>query len=741
MKLVIVESPAKVRTISKYLGEGYRVAASMGHLVDLPKKDLGVDTEKDFEPKYVVSNRKALKSLKDEFKKADVLVIASDPDREGEAIGWHVAQRLEVITPSGKLKDAKKKLERIVFTSITREAVEEAIKNPRIIDFNLVDAQQARRILDRLVGYKLSPLLWKKIQYGLSAGRVQSVTVRLIVDREEEREKFKEEEYWTVLADLLTEKSGESLKKIIRKRDEEKELKLEGIKFELAKVDDKKPKLEREKDAQKVLDDVGGKKWIISSVDKKETKRYPKPPFITSTLQRTAANIFGYGAKKTMSVAQKLYEAGHITYMRTDSLTIVPSALSKIRTFVKSKYGDEYLNPKTIVYKTKSKAAQEAHEAIRPSDVSKDSSSLGLSGDEKKLYDLIRNRAIATQMNPARVENTVLEIKIDKYLFQSKGQRILFDGYLRIYKEQVSENILPEIKLNQELYPKRLIGQQHFTQPPPRYSEASLIKTLEKYGIGRPSTYAPIISTILARKYVIKEGKYFVPTEMGKVVTRLLKKYFEKIVDTGFTSEMEEDLDKIADGKADKTKVLREFYTPFSKDVESGEKKIERDEFTVLGPSKFKCPECGKKMVKKIGKFGVFLSCADFPKCKGMRSLDGKSEEDREKETQKEANSHEFTSKYLPAPKAIDGTLMILKTGRYGKFWAHGDYPKVKEAVPLLLKEKCPLCSEPLVERKGKWGKFFIGCSGYPKCRYIKKTQNSKVSPRGGPAFGGKSQK
>lgn len=727
MKLVIVESPAKVRTISKYLGKGYKVSASMGHLVDLPKKELGV--EKKFEPKYVVSNRKALKKLKDDFKGVDVLVIASDPDREGEAIGWHVAQRLDVITPTGKLK-GQKKLERIVFTSITKDAVEEAIKTPRGIDFNLVDAQQARRILDRLVGYKLSPLLWKKIRYGLSAGRVQSVAVRLVVDREEERDKFKAEEYWSVLADLAKDPCGKEVRKLIMKNEKLKDgnnkgVEYKGIKFELVKIDEKKPKLTKEGDVQKILDYVAPKKWTISNIDKKETKRYPKAPFITSTLQRTCANFFGYPAKKTMGVAQKLYEAGHITYMRTDSLTIVPSELSKIRTFVKSKYGDKYLNPKTVVYRTKAKAAQEAHEAIRPSDVSKNSSSLHLTGDAKKLYDLIRNRTVATQMNPARVENTVLQVAIDNYLFQSQGQRILFDGYLKVYKERISENILPEIKLNQELYPEKLIGQQHFTQPPPRYSEASLIKTLEKYGIGRPSTYAPIISTILARKYVIKEGKYFIPTEMGKIVTRLLKKYFEKIVDTGFTAEMEDDLDKIADGKAEMTKILQEFYNPFIKDVESGEKKIDRDEFTILGPSKFKCPECGKAMVKKIGRFGVFLSCTDFPKCKGMRSIEGKSEEDKKKETQKEVKSSEFTSKYLPAPKAEDGTTMILKTGRFGKFWAHPDYPKVKEASPLLLKEKCPECGEALVERKGKWGRFFIGCSGYPKCRYIK-TQKSK---------------
>ncbi|MDD3647839.1 MAG: type I DNA topoisomerase [Candidatus Dojkabacteria bacterium] len=722
MKLVVVESPAKVKTISKFLGKDYKVAASMGHFVDLPKKEIGVDIEKDFEPKYVVTSRKSLKKLRDAFSGVDTLIIASDLDREGEAIGWHVAQRLGVISKSGKIKDTSKKLERIIFTSITKEAIEDAVKLPRKIDMHLVEAQQARRILDRLVGYKLSPLLWKKIRFGLSAGRVQSVAVRIIVDREEERDKFKSEEYWRVFADLLDNASKSKVNvNIFRKFDEEDKHIFKGIKFELIRINGKKVKIEKESTAKRILEKLLDNKWVISDIVRKQSKKNPNPPFITSTLQRTASNMWGYPAKRTMSIAQKLYEAGYITYMRTDSFNMVASAVKEIQAFIKKQYGDKYINNGKKKYFSKVTSAQEAHEAIRPTHVSKSSVDLGLSGEAQKLYDLIRNRTIATEMPPAILENTKLQIKIGEYLFESYGQRVLFDGYLKVYKEKVSENILPELKVGQELFPYSLLASQHFTSPPPRYSEASLIKKLEQFGIGRPSTYAPIISTILARKYVIKEGRYFVPTETGKIVTKLLKKYFSNIVDTGFTAEMEKDLDKIAEGKAEWVKIIKSFFTPFNKNIEDGEKKITREEFTVIGDSKFKCPECGKKMLRKIGRFGEFLSCSDFPKCKGMRSVEGKTEEDRAKETAKEAKSEDFQSKYLPAPKAEDGKEMMLKVGRYGKFWAHPDYPKVKEAKPLLLKENCPECSEPLVERKGKWGKPFIGCSGFPKCRYIKK--------------------
>lgn len=736
MKLVVVESPAKAKTIKKYLGNGYKVTASMGHVVDLPKKELGVDPEHNYKTKYVVTNRKALTRLKNDFKGVSGLIIASDLDREGEAIGWHIAQRLGVITPGGHLKDENISLDRIVFTSITKGEIQKAIESPKKLNMDLVNAQQARRILDRLVGYTLSPLLWKKIRFGLSAGRVQSVAVRLVVDREEERNKFKPEEYWQVFSDLSIKKSQKRAEKIVL-GSEEKLPEFGGIKFELVKISakggpasgrkSKKLKVKKEKDSKDIINEVFGKRWIVSDVSVKASKRNPSPPFITSTLQRTASNLFGYPAKKTMQIAQKLYEAGHITYMRTDSFNIVEQKLANIRTYIETSYGKEYLNPATLRYRTKASTAQEAHEAIRPSHIKKSSEDLGLSGEQKKLYDLIRNRTLASQMMPAKLENTKIYVDIGGYLFEAFGQRIVFDGYLKVYPEKLAENVLPKISVGQELFLLKLIGKQNFTSPPPRYSEASLIKMLEKYGIGRPSTYAPIISTILARKYVIKEAKYFIPTDTGIVVTKLLKKYFPKIVDTGFTAEMEEDLDKISVGKEKLEPVIDEFYKPLHKDIVSGEKNIGRDEFTVLGKSTFKCPECGKSMVKKLGRFGPFLSCSNFPNCKGMRDIEGKTEQQREKEIQKETVSGEFTSKYLPAPEASDGILMILKAGRYGKFWAHPNYPKVKEAKPLMLKEKCPECKRPLVERKGKWGRTFIGCSGYPDCRYIQKTEKLKT--------------
>ncbi len=734
MKLVVVESPAKVKTIKKFLGKGYDVVASMGHVVDLPKKELGVNEKKDFEPDYIVTNEKALKRLKDSFKDAKTLVIATDLDREGEAIGWHIARQLGVITKRGRSSMKTKSVERIVFASITKEDVLKAIENPRDIDLQLVDAQQARRILDRLFGYKLSPLLWKKIRYGLSAGRVQSVALRLIVDREEERDKFDPKEYWSVGGDVSAKKGEKKVKEIIlenskdskKKNNKDKKYEYKKIAFDLKKIDDKDPKLKKKKDAKKVLSSVGGKDWIISDVEKRKSSRNPRTPFITSTLQQTCANVFGYSSKKTMRVAQKLYEAGHITYMRTDSLNIVNSQIKSIRKFIKTDLGDDYLSKKERKYKSKSKAAQEAHEAIRPTKANKSSSDIKLKGDPKKLYDLIRNRTLATQMAPARIENVNIKVKVGKCLFQANGQRILFDGYLKLYPEKVSENILPKVKKGQQLYPLALVAKQHFTSPPPRYSEATLIKALEKHGIGRPSTYAPIISTILARKYVLKDGRYFVPTPTGKVVTKLLKDNFPNVVDTKFTAKIEDELDKVAQGKRKWVPVIKDFYKPFKKKIKEGEKKIKRDKYTVVGKSRYKCPECGGKMVKKIGKYGVFLSCKKFPKCKGMRSKEGKTKEDRKKEVQKTAKSDDFKDKYLPAPTASDGKKMILKIGRYGKFWAHPDYPKVKESSPLLLKKKCPKCGEPLVERKSKWGKPFIGCSGFPRCRYIKKEKKKK---------------
>ena len=721
-KLVVVESPAKVKSIEKYLGKEYEVQASYGHVVDLPKSNLGVDTEKNFEPDYVVSNKKSIKQLKKSFKGKKTLVLAVDPDREGEAIGWHVARQLGVVDKKGNSKKGKE-LQRIVFTSITKDAVKEAAKKPRKIDMNLVNAQQARRVLDRLVGYKLSPLLWKKIRYGLSAGRVQSVALRLIVEREEERDKFESEEYWSLEA--MLEKDGKMVKDpsviISLKEDDKEKEKIEGISFKLKKIDGEKASIDNKESAEKIIGNLKDSKWIVDSIKTKKRKKYPKPPFTTSTLQRTASSWFKFSAKRTMSVAQKLYEKGLITYMRTDSTNISKIALEQARKEIKDAYGDKYLPKKPKFYKTKAKVAQEAHEAIRPTDFGKKAKDLKLKGQNAKLYDLIYQRALASQMVPAQLEKARIDINVDKYDFRANGQRILFKGFLDLYPERVSENILPEIDKGDELNLLQIIAQQHFTQPPPRYSEASLIKILESYGIGRPSTYVPIIGTIQSRKYVIKEGRYFVPTDTGKVVIKLLKDHFSGIVDYDFTAEMENSLDEVAMGEKDWVKEIEEFYTPFEKLIEKKEEEIEKKDYTILGdaPKDIKCPECNALMKIKLGRYGAFYSCSKWPDCKGMRNKKGKSNED----IKNMVNKEEFKNKYQEAPKTEDGRDYELKSGRYGKFWAHPDYPKVKDAQPLKLKENCPECGNPLVERKGRGGKFFIGCSGYPKCRYIKKNK------------------
>ena len=744
--LIVVESPAKVKTIQKYLGPAYKVSASMGHIVDLPKKELGVDVNKNFKPKYIVINKKALTKLKEDFHGMNVLIIASDPDREGEAIGWHVAQRLRVINEKGKKIDEKKEIKRIVFTSITKEAIEEALKNPRDLDMHLIDAQQARRILDRLVGYKLSPLLWKKIRFGLSAGRVQSVAVKFIVDREEEREKFVKKEYWNIFSDLIFHKNNNKKTDIIINKNlgkdetnrgaENRTYTFDGIKFQLTKINDKRSEVKEESEAKNIISEVKDEKWIISEITFKQGTRNPTPPFITSTLQQSASNKFGFSAKKTMQIAQKLYEAGFITYMRTDSTNIVSFMINKIRNYIKEQFGDKYLSKSAIYYKTKSKGAQEAHEAIRPTNIEKDASVLGLVGQEANLYKLIRNRTLASQMSSAKVENTIISIKIKNYIFEANGQRILFEGYLKVYPERIAENILPKLKQGQELFLSKLIADQNFTQPPARYTEATLIKALEKYGIGRPSTYAPIISTIMARQYVFKEGKFLVPTVTAKVVTNFLKKYFEEIVDVNFTANMEDDLDNIAEGKASMIKVINEFFSPFVKKVETSEKKISREEFTVLGDSDFRCPICKKRMVRKLGKFGEFLSCVNFPKCKGIRSIEGESEEDRQNELEKKVNSKGFQKIYEEAPKTDNGRDYVLKKGKFGEFWSHPDYPKVKDARPLKLKPeiiKKVYGSPPkakdgkeMILRRGRFGEFWSH-PNYPEIKEVVRINKKQI--------------
>ncbi len=727
MNLVIVESPSKAKTIKKYLGKDYVVKASKGHVADLPKSKIGIDVEKNFKPTYVVTNQKTLSELKQEFAKADKLILAVDLDREGEAIAWHIAQRLGAIGGKG-VKKSTKPVKRIVFSEITKAAIEDAIKHPREINMDLVNAQQARRFVDRLVGYKLSPVLWKKISFGLSAGRVQSVALRLVVEREEERDAFNPEEYWSVISFASKDKKNVPSINIIEKADikednlpeeENKEL----IKFDLVKYKSKKFEESKRKNVESLLKDLEKHTLEVTSVEKKITKRYPKPPFTTSTLQQTAVNTLGFTSKRTMMVAQKLYEAGFITYMRTDSVTMSKEAVSQARSLIKSKYGQKYMPAEAIFYKTKSKASQEAHECVRPVDFRVDNDSK-FTPDEARLYKLIHSRALGSQMTPAEIENIAIISQKGDFEFRSNGNRVVFEGFLKINQEKIKENFLPVINKGDIYYSKTINAEQHFTQPPARYSEASLIKKLEELGIGRPSTYSSIISTIISRRYVEKENKYLFPTDTGKVVNKLLVKYFNNIVDYGFTSQMENNLDDIAEGKLDWIKMLKDFYFPFQAEVEKNEKNIPRDEFTVLGnaPDDIKCPICGSPMQIKLGRFGKFYSCSKFPECKGILSIDGISEEDLQKETLNE----EFTSSYEPSPKTEDGRNFLLKKGKFGKFWAHPDYPKVKDARPLELKpEKVKeLYGEPpkaddkqsYILRQGKFGPFWA----HPKYPEVK---------------------
>lgn len=566
MRLVIVESPTKASTISRYLGKDYQVAASMGHIRDLPRTVLGIDIENNFEPKYQVlpKKRKSIKELKDALKSADNVILATDEDREGEAISWHLSAAL-------KLKD----YQRIVFHEITKKAIEQALKNPRKIDMHLVNAQQARRILDRLVGYKLSPFLWKKVAKRLSAGRVQSVTVRLIVDQEREIEKFKPQEFWTLDAEFK-----------------------EKFKARLIKTE-----IKNKTEADKILEDLKNAEYKVINIQQKEIKRNPLPPHTTSTMQQDAARRLRYSAKKTMFLAQKLYEKGYITYHRTDSLNLSQDFLKQVSDFLEP----NYLEIKK--YKTKSKNAQEAHEAIRPTKISRKF--------YDKLYQLIWQRAIASQMKPAILDSVSADIQACNYIFRANGQQIKFVGFLKIYPMLISENILPKLSLDQTLNLLKLIPEQHFTQPPARYSEASLIKALEKEGIGRPSTYAPILSTIQERGYVRKFKGRFYPQEVGIIVNDLLVEHFPKIVDLGFTANMEEDLDKIAAGQKEWVPVIREFYEPFAKNLELKYETVKK----FVEQIDEECPECGQPLAVRISRFGKFLGCSGFPKCRFTKPI------------------------------------------------------------------------------------------------------------------------
>jgi len=694
--LLIVESPSKAKTINKYLGSEYKVMATVGHVIDLPKTKLGVDIENDYEPLFetIYGKGKIITDLKKAIPKGGNVFLAMDPDREGEAIAWHVANAL-------KLKDAQ----RVTFHEITEGAIKEAVKHPSKVDINLVDAQKARRVLDRLVGYKLSELIWKKIWYGLSAGRVQSVALRLIVEKEEEREKFDSEEYWDVSVKLEDGEKNVLLAKLVKK-------------------DSKKYIPKEKKEVEDFEKKIGNSKFVVKDVVKKNLNKHAYPPLTTSTLQQAAYNILGYPSKRTMSIAQILYQSGYITYMRTDSVFLSSKAVDEIRALVNSMFGAEYIPEKPNFYKNKSKNAQEAHEAIRPTDfnLSHEKVSKDLGGAAGKLYELIWKRAVSSQMSEKKVEVLTVslvpkDLQKPEYLFTMGGEIVLFDGFRKVLGTKKMEDDLQEIsqiKKGDELKKVDFVNEQKFTQPPARYTEASLIKKLEELGIGRPSTYATIISTILGRGYVEKDGRALFPTDIGRVVTNFLKKSFERLMDYKYTANVEDELDGIALGKKKYVPVIDSEYKVLKEGIDIALESVKKDDVVILGKSDEKCSDCGGEMIIRLGRYGKFLSCAKFPECKGMKDLSGGEE------------SLDLVKYFKPTECPVCKSKLVLKNGKYGKFWACEKYPECKGIVPLLLNESCPECGHHLVERKGKWGRSFTGCSNYPNCKYIKKFKSKK---------------
>lgn len=721
MRLVIVESPTKAKTLTKFLGDDYTVRASFGHITDLPKKELGVDVEHGFAPKYVTvtKSKKLVTELKAAAERSDEIYLATDPDREGEAIAWHVARALSPQAPNSKHQIPKKKkiakgkegvieeaveekpssqrdFQRVVFHEITKGAVQAAFEHPRALDMHLVDAQQARRILDRLVGYKLSPLLWKKVRYGLSAGRVQSVALRLIVERERERENFKPNEYWTIDSKLC--KKGADWEK-------------EGFLARLMSYKGKKVEIGNEAEAVRIYRDLERLPYAVMKVTQEKRKREPYPPFTTSTLQQAAVNLLGFSGKRTMKAAQSLYEQGLITYHRTDSFNLAETAVSQIRETVKNKYGQNYLPEKARLYKTKSKVAQEAHEAIRPTNPSRDTASLAgtISPDEEKVYNLILRRSLACQMLPAIYSQTAADILAGDYQLRSRGSVLDFDGWLAVFGEEKEKEvqILPPLSEGEVLNLLGVIKEQHFTEPPARFTEATIIKELEENGIGRPSTYVPILSTIIDRGYVVKEGRALKPEPLGKVVNDLLVKNFEEVVDIGFTAKLEGQLDEIAEGKKEWVPVVGDFYFPFEKKLEEKQETLKKEDFTVLGPTDKKCPECGKLLVERLGKYGTFLSCSGFPECKYAQPEAGQAEN--------------FDTTQIEEKCPLDGGQLQLKEGRFGKFIACKNYPECKFTKPYLEKVgiKCPECGQgEAIIKRTRSKKIFYGCSRYPDCKW-----------------------
>lgn len=686
--LVVVESPAKAKTIERILGPDYKVMASMGHLRDLPKRTMGVDIENGFTPEYVNSTDRAnvIKDLQKAANQCCDILLATDPDREGEAISWHLSKLLDV-NPEDKV--------RIAFHEITPPAIREAIKDPEPIDLDRVDAQQARRVLDRLVGYKLSPWLWRQVYRGLSAGRVQSVATRLICEREEEIRAFVPVEYWSIEAMYKTEKN-------------------ESFKAKLTQIDGKDAELHHGEETDAAVKGIEGKEAEVTAVTKSRKQRKTKPPYTTSTMQQDAVNKLNFSSKKTMMLAQNLYEGveipghGHvglITYMRTDSTRISDEMIKQVRPYISETYGEDYLPAKPNVF-SKSKEAQDAHEAIRPTSLSFPPSALTgiLSRDQLRLYTLIWNRFIASQMAPQIQQSTSATLQCGIYTLKATGVHVLFDGFtiMQPSKKKDSEetDFLPPLKKGDIVKNTKVNGEQHFTAPPPRYTEASLIKTLEEKGIGRPSTYAPILDTIQKRRYVTKENKQFVPTEVGFKVTELLKKYFEGIINVDFTANLENWLDKIAEGKATYKKVMTDFYKVFAAELESANVEAEKDKKESQEVSDVTCEKCGAKMIVKMGRYGKYLACPNYPNCKNIKPY----------------SLAEGPEEVSDVKCDACGTLMVYRTGPYGRYLKCPSCGANK-AIVIDTGIVCPKCHEGhMVQRRSHRGRIFYGCSRYPKC-------------------------
>ena len=714
--LVIVESPAKARTLEKFLGKDFSVLASYGHVRDIPSKKGMVALDRDFEPHYALipENKRHVDAIKKALKGVDALYLATDPDREGEAISWHLLAALGL-----ERKKPALTVHRVAFHEVTKGAVLEAVANPREISMELVDAQQARRVLDYLVGFNLSPFLWKKIRYGLSAGRVQSVALRLVCEREREIAAFTAQEYWTIAADLAT---------------------AAGQTFRAGLVEAAGKKLEKFDLADKAAADTvlaaleahraAGGGFTVANVARSQRKRTPAPPFTTSTLQQEANRKLGFSARKTMSVAQHLYEGidvgegavGLITYMRTDSVALSSQALAEAREVIARDYGPEYALEKPRFFRNKAKNAQEAHEAVRPTSLARTPATLRqrLSPDQLKLYDLIWKRAVASQMADAQLDQTAADIDAAPgYRFRATGTVVRFPGFMRLYTEGIDdpgedkEGILPALEQGQALDLGALVPEQHFTQPPPRYSEATLVKTLEEYGIGRPSTYAAIMNTLVTRKYVRLEKRRFFPEDVGLVVNDLLVTHFATYVDYNFTAELEEKLDQVSRGELQWKPLLRDFWGPFSELLHQKEGEVSKSDVTTEATTGI-CPECGRPLVVKLGRRGKFLSCSGFPECKYMASLakDGRTPVEPEV-------SSETCEKC--------GKPMLVKLGRYGKFLSCSGYPECKNMQPLVKPRRtgvvCPQCSSgELTERRSRFGPFF-SCNRYPECKYALKDE------------------